>query len=902
MKFPFPKLNKPLSAQKDPSAKQNLLPTASKVAFTLDPDERNLFTTDVKEFQLTAQDLLADELTWPQASSTSDVLLAQSGVSGMAASEVVSDAGVQLAMAPVAGTSAAASSSAVAATTSVAASTAAFPSMLLNAMAGLGVAGLAGAAGGSSGKSDKVAPGAPNIVRADDNVAPSLESVPNNGTTNDQTPSVVVTAASGSTVKIYRAVGADLVQIDGTTVEGPSGTYTFTPSSNLANGIYTLKATATDASGNVSAASTPFSLTVNTVVSSATVNAPVIENVVDDTAPVTGNVVSNGSTNDVSPQIYIRAEAGQIVKVYNGGTYLGDASAVSGQQGLYVYGLSAASGSAYNITAKAEASGVLSDASSAFAFSVSTVAPTAPTIANAVDDVSASVGNLSSGQLTNDLRPALVVNAQAGGTLKIYAQIGSGALNLVEGTTSVSGGVYTFVPRFNLADQTQYKFFATITNGAGESVQSSVFTLNTDGVAPSAPQITKVQDNHGNGSAGLVDIPDGGYSNDNTPVVLISAAAGSAVKVYKLNGGTLQEIPGSVTETTPGNFSFTPTTALTDGPYALKATATDLAGNVSDASVGHLVNVDTTILTPTLTIDNVTTDNIIKLSESTTGNYITGKVNNAFPGDSVSVSVGSQTYTGLVTALDTAEAGSTGQFSILVPVVSNQSPLAVLTQVSATVTATDVAGNTATSTVVTKNYTVDLNPASEPASAMFVTARGGQVWLDADQDGVFDAGSDVYYTVASGVLSVPTVTMGSNNVPVNGSTAVNFATETSPWTLKIWDVLSPKINLTGFDANDKLIVDLLTTRADLLGAYEAAGGLTVTALPALDNYHLNTTLGTVPVAMRVWVDTQDIRWEVWNSSTNTDTGIDSVTQPTDVTANLGVLVSNWGIATLEFIV
>ena len=151
--------------------------------------KKSVFEED-NELQASIQEITLDELTWSPVSSMQGVVLAQSGIIEIAGAGVLSDAGVQLALAPVAGTTASAGSTTVAAA-SAASSSAAFPSALLNTVAGLGVAGLAGAAGGGSGKSDKVAPGAPNIVRADDNVAPSLESVPNNGTTNDQTPSLL---------------------------------------------------------------------------------------------------------------------------------------------------------------------------------------------------------------------------------------------------------------------------------------------------------------------------------------------------------------------------------------------------------------------------------------------------------------------------------------------------------------------------------------------------------------------------------------------------------------------------------------------------------------------------------------------------------------------------------------
>ncbi|WP_269436251.1 Ig-like domain-containing protein [Ralstonia pseudosolanacearum] len=43
---------------------------------------------------------------------------------------------------------------------------------------------------------------------------------------------------------------------------------------------------------------------------------------------------------------------------------------------------------------------------------------------------------------------------------------------------------------------------------------------------------------------------------------------------------------GTTTADASGNWSYTPTTALTDGSHSLTATATDAAGNVSLRQLG----------------------------------------------------------------------------------------------------------------------------------------------------------------------------------------------------------------------------------------------------------------------------------------------------------------------------
>ncbi|PNQ33401.1 hemagglutinin, partial [Ralstonia solanacearum] len=67
-----------------------------------------------------------------------------------------------------------------------------------------------------------------------------------------------------------------------------------------------------------------------------------------------------------------------------------------------------------------------------------------------------------------------------------------------------------------------------------------------------------------------------------------------------------------------GNWTFTPSTALTDGSHSLTATATDAAGNASTSSSAFALTVDTVAPTTTATLTTLTVDT------GTTGDWITG--------------------------------------------------------------------------------------------------------------------------------------------------------------------------------------------------------------------------------------------------------------------------------------
>jgi hypothetical protein len=131
-----------------------------------------------------------------------------------------------------------------------------------------------------------------------------------------------------------------------------------------------------------------------------------------------------------------------------------------------------------------------------------------------------------------------------------------------------------------------YQYRAIATDAAGNSsTTAAVSTTVLDGVAPLAPVLTLVADNVDPLQGSLTN---GGATNDTTPTLTITAEAGSTVRVY--DGST--EL-GVATETaTAGTFTYTPT-ALGAGSHSLTVTATDAAGNVSNASTPFVVTVDT---------------------------------------------------------------------------------------------------------------------------------------------------------------------------------------------------------------------------------------------------------------------------------------------------------------------
>ncbi|MCM7155955.1 Ig-like domain-containing protein [Enterobacter roggenkampii] len=111
---------------------------------------------------------------------------------------------------------------------------------------------------------------------------------------------------------------------------------------------------------------------------------------------------------------------------------------------------------------------------------------------------------------------------------------------------------------------------------------------------------------------------------------------------------TLNGISYTATTDASGNWSVTVpaanVSALGEASYTVTASVTDAAGN--SASTGHSVLVDSAL--PQVTIDPVATDDVINAAEVAAGQTLSGKVSGAASGDTVTISIGGNTYTATV--------------------------------------------------------------------------------------------------------------------------------------------------------------------------------------------------------------------------------------------------------------
>ncbi len=175
---------------------------------------------------------------------------------------------------------------------------------------------------------------------------------------------------------------------------------------------------------------------------------------------------------------------------------------------------------------------------------------------------------------------------------------------------------------------------ATITDIAGNSDDASR-TVTVNLTVPTIGINTIASDDVINATEKSADLQITGTSNQ---------PAGTTITVT-LNGQNY-----TATTDSSGNWSATvpasAVSALGEASYTVTANVTDSAGNSNSASHNVLVN----SALPAVTINAVATDDIINAAESGNAQTISGQVTGAAAGDTVTVTLGGNTYTATVQA------------------------------------------------------------------------------------------------------------------------------------------------------------------------------------------------------------------------------------------------------------
>ena len=352
----------------------------------------------------------------------------------------------------------------------------------------------------------------------------------------------------------------------------------------------TLTARAADAAGNVSGASAGLVITIDTVGGGDTL-APVLQSFSSSTANGAygpGAVINITATFDEA----LRADSTMTVQLDNGRTVVLSVVVGAVLSGSYTVGATGSGEDSGDLTVASITSALVYDAAGneqtgttlpasnvgdTSDIAIDTTVPAQPTI----DSVTTDTGQSANDEITSDTTLILTGAAAADSAVEITLT-GTGVIGSVVADGS---GHWAFDYTGTSLSDGAHGFTATATDPVGNvSPSSAEFVVTVDTVSPAAPTGLDLIASSDTGTSSSDDI-----TSDDTPTITGSAESGSLVTLYDTDGTT---VLGTATANGSGNWSIT-SSVLADGEHTLTARAADAAGNVSGASAGLVITIDT---------------------------------------------------------------------------------------------------------------------------------------------------------------------------------------------------------------------------------------------------------------------------------------------------------------------
>ncbi|HHG8883994.1 TPA: Ig-like domain-containing protein [Enterobacter hormaechei subsp. hoffmannii] len=403
-----------------------------------------------------------------------------------------------------------------------------------------------------------------------------------------------------------------------TTTVDDSGNWTYTvPSADLAglkDGDASVQVSVTNVNGNSASAGHEYS--VDATAPSVTINTIATDDILNASEAQSDLAISGTST----------AEAGQTLTVsLNGKDYTTTVSA-NGSWTLNVPAADLAGLTDGSVTVTASVSDKAGNPASVdhtLTVDVTVPAVTIHTVAG--DDV---------------------INAAEHNQAQIVSGSATGAAAGDKVTVTIGGQTYT-----------------TVLDAAGNwsvGVPANVISVLSDGTVTVTASVTDAAGNTGSGThnvtvdTGLPSVSFNAISDDN---VLNAVEKGQDLSV---SGTSANLAEGTVVTVILNGKNYTATTAadgtwsltvpaadlasLGEANYTLSATATNDVGN----SVSNTANLLVDTALPTVTINTVAGDNVINAAEVAAGQTLSGRVTNAEAGNTVTVTIGGNSYTATV--------------------------------------------------------------------------------------------------------------------------------------------------------------------------------------------------------------------------------------------------------------
>jgi len=451
------------------------------------------------------------------------------------------------------------------------------------------------------------APGAPDLVAGSDSGSSDTDNM-----TNVTTPTFVGTVEANASVELF----AGQVPLGTTTADG-GGSWSLTTAA-LGEGVHQISARQTDLAGNISAASSALTLTIDTSVGLVTANW--------QTSTGSGTHGDFLKTSE-TPRFYGTSEpfASIEMKFTDGWTETTTADAQGAWSANWSYsGLGVVYFRAFDVAGNVSASATeIQVHVDGFVPSVAvlTLETASDSGFSSTDGITRITTPALSGRLSSMAAP-WEDEIQVAFVSSIDGPVGS--VNVVR----LSASPVDFRVVLSALSPGTHTISVLPTDHMNHPPAVDMLTLVIDTQSPGAPTTPDLDAVSDSGSSQSDDV-----TNDTTPSFGGTAEAGSTVELFSDTGGTL----GTVTANAQALWSLT-SPQLTVGVHSITARATDAAGNVSDAPTPLVISIDTVASQPVVAGLTPETDTGASQTDLITEATDVVVVGTADPGDVVRVS------------------------------------------------------------------------------------------------------------------------------------------------------------------------------------------------------------------------------------------------------------------------
>ncbi|ECK6532724.1 Ig-like domain repeat protein, partial [Salmonella enterica] len=533
--------------------------------------------------------------------------------------------------------------------------------------------------------------------------------------TNEKTPGFTINGIDADAIRV-----AVQVTHNGTNQEVEltqiGGQWHFTPTSDWGDGNYTLTVKVEDRAGNVSQ-SAPLAVTIDT---QTEINNIVL---VNDTGMPDDNL-----TNEMRPEFRVTApeDVNAVRLSIDGGKTWVDAKKTSAGVWDYSWTTDITEG-VHTLTV--EATDIAGNtATRTLEFTVDTTL-SVPTITLDTANDSGVAGD----NITNEKTPGFTINGIDADAIRVAVQVTHNGTNQ-EVELTQNGGQWHFTPDSAWTDGS-YTLTVKVEDRAGNVSQSAPLAVTID-TQTEINNIVLVND---------TGMPDDNLTNEMRPEFRVTAPEDVNAVRLSIDGGKTWV---DAKKTSAGVWDYSWTTDITDGVHTLTVEATDIAGNTATRTLDFTV--DTTLLVPTITLDNAD-DSGTKGDDLTSVNKPTFLLGNI---DSDARFVTVEIQHGSIKEVLTATRGTDGRwhftpdnvwgdgrYTLTVKVedeagnIRYSAPLAVTVDTDITINKIELVND---SGVVGDNMTNDIHPqfrvtVPEDVNSVRLSIDGGATWVKATQ-------------------------------------------------------------------------------------------------------------------------------------------------------------------------